>query len=101
VPLSSENQDNVVKNRYPLEVLTSPLLTSTTAWFLFSNPSDLVYPSLVNLQREALSVNALFNVKGDMETGVTIDKDVYAWRCRARYAYDSTHWLGTFGNSGA
>ncbi len=101
VPLLSENQDNVVKNRYPLEVVTSPLFTSTTAWGLLANPSDLIYPSLLNLQREAFNVSALFNVKGDSETGVTVDKDVYAWRCRARYAYDVTHWLGTYGNAGA
>lgn len=101
VPQTTENQDNVVKNTYPLQVVTSPLLTSTTAWFLVANPGDVIYHGLVNLQREALSVRALFDVRGDIETGVTIDKDVYAWRTRARYAYAAVHWLGLYGNAGA
>lgn len=101
VPYKTENQDNVVKNAYPLTVLTSPLLTSTTAWFLVANPSDVVYYGLVKLMREKLSINALFNVTGNTEVGNSVDKDVYSWRVRARYGLGAVHWLGLNGNAGA
>jgi phage major head subunit gpT-like protein len=101
VPYTTENQSNEIRNLYPLQVKTSPFLTSTTAWFLLANPNEIPYHGMVKLNRETMNINALFNVKGNTEVGNAVDKDVYAWRVRARYAYAVRHWLGLNGNAGA
>lgn len=100
VPQSTENTANVIGSLTNLTVLTSPLLTSTTAWFLIADPSVVPEFGLRNFERESLSINALFNVQGS-EVGVAIDKDVYTWRCRERYEVDAVTWYGLYGNSGA
>ncbi len=99
-PQTTENQNNVVKGLYTMNILTSPFLTSTTAWFLTANPSDVMYYGLIQLDREAFSVKPLFDVKG-ADLGSSVDRDVYSWRFKERYTFGLTHWNGTFGNAGA
>lgn len=100
-PQTTENQINVVRSHYPFTVLTSPLLSSTTAWFLVANPSDVLEYGVCLWQREPLSISALFDVRGDTEVGNSVDRDVYSWKARERYECDTVHWLGTYGNAGA
>lgn len=102
VPQVTENTENVVKNLYPLQPLASPLLTSNTAWFLTANPSDPIDYGLVILQREALSIKALFDAMNDTELGLSVDRDIFSWRVRERYECDTpTTWYGLYGNAGA
>lgn len=99
-PQITENQINAVRGLYDMEVLTSPLLTSTTAYFMLAKPSDVLYYGLICLNRENFNIHPLFSVK-DAEIGDAIDKDIYSWRVRERYAMDVIHWNGTYGNAGA
>jgi len=101
VPQSTENTENVIGSLTNMTVLTSPLLTSTTAWFLVADPAVVPEFPLRLWEREAFSINALFNVQGSSELGSQIDKDVYSWRCRERYEVDSVTWYGVYGNAGA
>jgi hypothetical protein len=102
IPQATENTANVIGSlNGNLTVLTSPLLTSSTAWFLIADPSNVPEFGLRFFEREALSINALFNVSGDAELGIAIDKDVYTWRCRERYEVDAVTWYGLYGNAGA
>lgn len=102
VPQSVENTANVIGSLAGgLTVLTSPLLTSNTAWFLVADPSAVQEFGLRFFEREPLNINSLFDVKGSSELGVSIDKDVYTWRCRERYEVDAVTWYGLYGNSGA
>ncbi len=101
IPHKTENQVNAMPMLYDMEVVKSPLFSSSTAWFLVANPSDLVVPSLVFLEREPLSIQALFDVKGDSELGSSIDLDVYSWRVRERYETGAIYWQGLYGNAGA
>lgn len=55
IPFKLENQVNALEQLYPMEVLTSPLLSSSTAWFLIADPSQLSSESLVLIQREVLT----------------------------------------------
>lgn len=100
VPQSTENTENVMKGLYQLKPLSTPLLTSTTAWFLQTNPSTLIYPNLIALEREPLSIKPLFDVKG-ADLGNAVDRDVYNWRAKERYGYGVIHWNGFFANAGA
>ena len=99
-PQITENTANVFPTLYKIDILTSPLLTSTTAWFLLAKPSDVIYYGLICLDREEFSLKPLFDVKA-AELGDSVDRDVYAWRVRERYAYDVIHWNGAYGNQGA
>lgn len=102
IPQSTENTANIIGSIAPmLTVLKSPLFTSTTAWWLVANPSDVLEYSCRFLEREPLSINALFNITGDSELGIAIDRDVYSWRARERYEVDSVTWYGVYGNAGA
>lgn len=97
----SDNRDNVLKVLYSLEPLNSPLFSSTTAWFLTAAPDAVIDYGLVCYEREALALNALFNVKGDVELGTGTDRDLYTWRCRERYEVATVNWIGLYGNAGA
>jgi hypothetical protein len=101
IPYDVENQANTLPDLYKMTPLKSPLISSTTSWFLFADPAQLNAESLILLDREPLSIKALFDVKGDSELGSSIDYDVYSWRCRARYEADAIGWLGTYGTAGA
>lgn len=102
VPQLTENTANVIGSIAPMmTVLTSPLLTSTTAWFLAADQSDVAEYGLRLVQREPMSINALFNIQGSTELGNSVDRDVYSWRCRERYECDSVTWFGLYGNAGA
>jgi len=101
IPQSVENQANVIGTLTNLTVLTSPLLTSTTAWFLAADQSDVSEYALRLVQREPMSINALFNIQGSSELGNSVDRDAYSWRCRERYECDAVTWYGLYGNSGA
>lgn len=101
VPQLTENSINALPMLYNMQILTSPLLSSSTAWFLVADPSQLLSPSLMFLQREPLTIKALFDVKGDSELGSNIDFDVYSWRVRERYEAAAIYWLGLYGNAGA
>lgn len=101
IPQSTENTENVIGALTNLQVLTSPLLTSSTAWYLIADPAVVPEFPLRLWEREALSINALFNVTGSTELGNSVDKDVYSWRCRERYEVDSVTWYGVYGNAGA
>lgn len=101
VPFVMSNTANIAMQLYKTEVLTSPFLSSSTAWFLLAKPSSLLYPALLNLSREALELVATFNISGNTEVGDGTDRDAMAWKVRERYIYGLTHWFGTFGNAGA
>lgn len=101
VPQSMENQANVIGSLTNMQVLTSPLFTSTTAWFLIANPSDVLEFALINYQREIMNINALFDVTGSSELGNSVDRDVYSWRTRERYEVCTPTWYGVYGNAGA
>jgi phage major head subunit gpT-like protein len=101
IPQSTENTANIIGALTTFDVKVSPLLTSTTAWFVFADPNMVLEYALRYVDREPLSINALFNVQGDQEVGLAIDRDVYSWRCRERYEFDSVTWYGTYGNAGA
>lgn len=100
IPQSTENTENVIGSLQNVTVLKSPLFTSTTAWFLSAAPSDVLEYGLRYVNREPLNIKALFDVGGP-ELGVSIDRDVYSWRCRERYEFDSVTWFGVYGNDGA
>lgn len=101
VPQSTENTANVIGALTNYQVRTSPLLTSTTAWFLVADKAQVPQFALRFYQREALNINALFNLQGDSEVGMAIDKDTYSWRCRERYEVGIPTWYGVYGNVGA
>lgn len=101
MPLSMNREDNVVKQLYPLEVKDSPLLTSSTAWFLFAKPSKVIYYGIIRQQRKALAIKPLFRMDSDEEIGLALERDAVQWKVSERYAHDLIHWHGTFGNSGA
>jgi len=101
VPFQFINTANVAMQLYKTEVLTSPFLSSSTAWFLLADPAKLLYPSLVHLNRKNLELVATFNVSGNTEVGDGTDRDSMAWKVRERYTDGLTHWFGTFGNAGA
>lgn len=101
VPFVFANTANVAMQLYKTEVLTSPFLTSTTAWFLLADPAKLLYPALVHLNRKPLELVATFNVSGNTEVGDGTDRDAMQWKVRERYVDGLTHWFGTFGNAGA
>lgn len=101
VPFVFTNTANVAMQLYKTEVLTSPFLSSSTAWFLLAKPSSLLYPALVYVNREALELVAMFNITGNTEVGDGTERDALAWKVRERYVHGITHWFGTFGNAGA
>lgn len=102
IPQSMENTANVIGSLAGMiKVRKSPLLTSTTAWFLAANPSDVPEYGPRFLQREPLSITAQFSIGNDSEVGQAQDRDVYAWKCRERYEVDSVTWFGVYGNAGA
>jgi len=102
IPQSTENTANVIGSiAAKLEVLTSPLLSSTTAWFLIADPSAVLEFSLRFFNREEMSIHSLFNIQGNTELGNAIDKDTYSWRVRERYECDTPTWYGVYGNVGA
>lgn len=99
-PQSTENSVNVAST-LDIKVLTSPLLTSTTAWFLVAEPSDVMEYAFILFNREPMNINNLYNVQGSSELGSNIDRDVYSWRVRERYECDAQTWYGVYGNAGA
>lgn len=101
IPQTTENTANIIGSIVNLSVLTSPLLTSTTAWFLVANPAEVNYYGLIHLQRESLSIRPLFDVKGSADLGNSVDRDLYSWRAKERYNYGLVHWNGLYGNQGA
>lgn len=101
VPFVMSNTANIAMSLYKTEVLTSPFLSSSTAWFLMAKPSTLLYPALVYVNREPLALVATFNVSGNTEVGDGTDRDTVGWKVRERYIHGLTHWFGTFGNAGA
>lgn len=105
IPQVTENTANVgptVGGLYPMEALATPLLSSATAWFLFANPSEVTEYGLILLQREALQIVELFDLKSGSETGSVVDRDIYSWKIRERYECDTPKtWYGTFANPGA
>lgn len=101
IPQSAENTANVLTTLTSIQPRVSPFFTSTTAWFFTANPSDVLEYALRYLDRESLSINALFNITGDAEVGLSTERDVYSWRCRERYEMDAVTWYGVYGNSGA
>jgi len=100
VPFVFENTMNIAKQLYAVEPLSTPLLTSTTAWFLVADPGAVLYFGLIHLIREALSIKAQFKID-DAEIGNSVERDVYSWKARERYTHGTVHWNGTFGNAGA
>lgn len=101
IPQSTENTENVIGSLMNLQVKSSPLLTSTTAWFLTASPGSVLEFALRKWEREPLSINNLFNITGSTELGLSVDRDVYSWRTRERYEFDTPTWFGVFGNAGA
>jgi phage major head subunit gpT-like protein len=101
VPFVMSNTANVAMQLYKTEVLTSPFLSSSTAWFLMAKPSTLLYPALAYVNREPLALISTFNVSGNTEVGDGTDRDTVGWKVRERYVHGLTHWFGTFGNAGA
>lgn len=101
IPQSMENTANVYTTLTSVRPLVSPLFTSNTAWFLVADPESVLEYSCRLVDREPLNINALFNVTGDAEVGLSTDRDVYSWRCRERYEVDAVTWYGVYGNAGA
>jgi hypothetical protein len=101
VPQSMENQANVIGSLTNMTVLTSPLLTSDTAWFLVANPSEVLSFALVNYQRKMMNITSLFNVTGSVELGNAVDKDVFSWKTSERFEVATPTWFGVYGNAGA
>lgn len=101
MPQSMENTANVYTTLTSVRPMVSPLFTSSTAWFLVADPASVLEYSCRFVEREPLNINALFNVTGDAEVGLSTDRDVYSWRCRERYEVDAVTWYGVFGNAGA
>lgn len=101
LPYVTANTENVLRSLYDVQPLVSPLISSTTSWSMYADPAKVISYGLTHWNREALSINTLFNVKGDNELGAGVDRDIYTWRCRERYEDATTHWIGTYGNVGA
>lgn len=98
---NADNRENVMRALYALTPLVSPLFSSTTAWSLYADPAQVIDYGLVHYTREALSLQTLFNIQGNTELGVGVDRDFYTWRCRERYEMATINWLGTYGNLGS
>lgn len=101
IPQSMENQANVIGSLVNMTVLTSPLLTSDTAWFLIANPSEVLSFALVNYQRKVMNITSMFNVTGSTELGNAVDKDVFSWKTSERFEVATPTWFGVYGNAGA
>lgn len=102
VPQVTENTANVVAALYPIKAYASPYLTSTTAWFLFASPSDVVEYGIIVLMREPLQIIRDFEEMGNTELGDSVSRDIFGWKCRERYETATPKsFLGTYGNAGA
>lgn len=101
IPQSTENTANVIGSLLNLQVVSTPLLTSTTAWGLCAAPSTVLSYALEFWTREELSVNRLFDINANAELGNSVDRDVYSWRFRERYEVATPTWYGVYGNDGA
>ena len=101
LPQVTENTANVISTLSNMMVATSPLLTSTTGWWLVADSSSVLEFALRFWQREPLQIVAQFEIDtGNSEVGVSTDADIYSWKCRERYETDSPTWFGIYGSAG-